>query len=95
MKIIQLKMQNFRQYLGNVTIDFSVDENNITLITGENGKGKTGIYRALMFALFGMEYIQQDNKNDQIILGNRFLLDKDNAVNTSVSVKFEYNNKNY
>ncbi|MCD8916247.1 AAA family ATPase [Staphylococcus simulans] len=96
MKIISLKMENFRQFYGTQVIDFATDsEKNTTILFGENGKGKTGIYRALMFALFGSRTISQDAKGERIHLTNFKLLDEARSGQSSVSLKFEHENKIY
>jgi DNA sulfur modification protein DndD len=64
MRLLQMRLQNFRQFQGEQTIEFATPgpghEQNITVILGENGNGKTGIFRALMFALYGIETLAQD-----------------------------------
>lgn len=91
-------MENFRQYLGiQPKIEFAADDRNITIIYGENGKGKTGIFRALMFALYNSKHIQQDNKNEKIHLVNLLMLDNNpnKPCKARVTVKFEHHNKKY
>lgn len=97
MKILSIEMENFRQYLGVQQIEFASTEQNITIVFGENGKGKTGIFRALMFALYNSKHIQQDDKNEKIHLVNLLLLDKSNNApcKARVTVKFEHRNKRY
>lgn len=61
MRLISLEMQNFRQYYGKQSIDFNCsDDKNVSIILGENGEGKTGIFRAVVFALFGVVYLTQE-----------------------------------
>ena len=54
------------------------------IVFGENGRGKTGIYRALMFALYGDMRLTQDShvKADELHLVNLAELDanKDHAT---------------
>lgn len=92
-----MKLENFRQYYGNQTINFSVGENNITIVFGENGKGKTGIFRALMFALYNATHIQQDDPTEKIHLVNLLLLEKNQGKisKASVTVQFEHKEKKY
>lgn len=60
----KLKMKNFRQFQGIQEIVFSPqvdsDKKNITVIFGDNGLGKTGIFRAIVFCLYGDHYLSQD-----------------------------------
>ena len=53
MKPICLKMLAFGPYEKETVIDFSSFNNNLFLITGETGAGKTMIFDAICFALYG------------------------------------------
>lgn len=60
MIIESLKLTNFRQFRGTHTLRFTHGKKNVTVVLGENGRGKTGIFRALMFCLFGDRQLSQD-----------------------------------
>ncbi|WP_010289923.1 AAA family ATPase [Kurthia massiliensis] len=91
MKLLKMELQNFRQYMGNQTIEFADGEQNITIVFGENGKGKTGIFRALMYALYGSTHIQQDNPKEPVhLVSFRLLEDSKRPVETYVRVTFEH-----
>jgi DNA sulfur modification protein DndD len=97
MRLLEISLTNFRQFYGNQKIEFSHDDKNITIIFGENGKGKTGIFRALMFGLYGSTHIQQDNPREKIHLVN-FLALEENVnmpVEARVRVVFESFGKKY
>ena len=76
MKIHSIELENFRQYQDKQLIEFSTNEKNVTVILGENGRGKTGIFRALIFCLYGDVTLSQDakkaktNQNDILHLVN-------------------------
>ncbi|MDR2692926.1 MAG: SMC family ATPase [Chitinispirillales bacterium] len=54
MKPIKLTMSAFGSYAGEETLDFTeLGESGLYLITGETGSGKTTIFDAVSFALFG------------------------------------------
>lgn len=98
MKILTLELKNFRQYYGEQKITFANDSHqNTTIVFGENGKGKTGIYRAIMFALFGSTQIPQDNDNDEIHLVNFLHIDEvsPNTADAVVIVEFEHEGQYY
>lgn len=64
MKIEKLELFNFKQYYGEQTIHFAGfpadSSQNVTVVYGANGKGKTTIYRALMVSLFGVAELAKD-----------------------------------
>ena len=69
----KLEMKNFRQFRGLNSIEFSKESSkNITIIFGENGRGKTGIYRAIMYCLYGERRLSQDleTSKDDVYLVN-------------------------
>ena len=53
MRPIQLTMQAFGSYGKRTVIDFEKPNQNLFLITGDTGSGKTTIFDAIVFALYG------------------------------------------
>lgn len=53
MKPLQIMMSAFGSYAGEVQVDFERVSHGIFLITGDTGAGKTTIFDAVMFALYG------------------------------------------
>ena len=94
MELNYIEMSNFRQYYGNHKLEFSKGEKNITLIIGENNAGKTGIYRALIYALYGDRSLAQDKKAD-INLVNFQSIDETGPVKASATVSLSHNNEDY
>ncbi|MBZ5482402.1 AAA family ATPase [Bacillus sp. T_4] len=96
MKLLELEMENFRQYMGRQKIEFAANDKNITIVFGENGKGKTGIFRALMFCLYGSTHIQQDNPTEPIHLVSMKLLENSTRpVKAEVRILFEHRGQRY
>jgi len=105
MRLIELQLTDFRQFYGKQKIIFfDKKENNISLILGINGKGKTGILRAILFCLFGTKYLTQDKitsknrkKEERIHLVNRNRLNENinSPVKAEVKLKFEHRNTIY
>jgi DNA sulfur modification protein DndD len=61
MKLEKIELTDFRQFKGHQEIEFSTGSlDNVTVVYGENGRGKTGIFRALMFCLYGDRSLSQD-----------------------------------
>ncbi|WP_055077940.1 AAA family ATPase [Lagierella massiliensis] len=97
MLIKELVINNFRQFYGEQKIEFALGDKNTTLIQGNNGAGKTSIYRALMFVLYGDESLKQDNSIKDLNLVNLDLLEENlgKPVKASVNLKFEQDNMEY
>lgn len=53
MKPIKLTMQAFGSYGGKTVIDFTRPQQNLFLVTGDTGAGKSTIFDAIVFALYG------------------------------------------
>lgn len=90
-------LKNFRQFYGEQEIIFSRGGKNITIVLGENGTGKTGIFRALIFSLFGEIYIEQDNPDDDLHIVNFKAIEENSGkpTNAWVTIEFENENKQY
>lgn len=72
MKPIVLTMQAFGSYGKPVTIDFGKTSQNLFLVTGDTGAGKTTIFDAIVFALYG-EAGSGTNKKDGTELQSQFV----------------------
>jgi len=81
----KLRWMNFLS-TGNIFTEISLNENNTTLIVGENGAGKSTILDALSFVLFGKPF-RKINKPQ--------LLNSINQKGLLVEVEFSIQNKEY
>lgn len=90
-----MEIENFRQYNGKHRIEFADGEKNITLILGENNAGKTSIYRALMFGLYGDRVLAQDSLSTRIHLVNLKALGNNKPVKGTVKLSISNNKGEY
>jgi DNA sulfur modification protein DndD len=101
MKIKEIEIYNFRIYKGKNKIELSTDvENNICIISGRNGFGKTTFLMSLVWCLYGRnmqevddlykkEIQDQDNYNKYIANSLNRLARLEEDYNFYVSIKFE------
>lgn len=89
MKPIKLTLNNFGPFLHEV-IDFEqVKDNQLFLISGKTGSGKTMIFDGIVYALFGEASTKGRNETD---LRSHFA---DGKQAMSVVFEFELNNSKY
>ena len=72
MRPLRLTMQAFGSYGKRTVIDFEETNQNLFLITGDTGAGKTTIFDAIVFALYG-EASSGTNKKDGKELQSQFV----------------------
>lgn len=87
MKPMMLKLNNFGPFL-NETIDFrNIDQNQLFLISGKTGSGKTMIFDAIVYTLYGEASTKNRKEND---LRSHFA---DGNSTMQVTFEFELNHK--
>lgn len=98
----EITLENFRQFRGTQQMSFaSGPEGNVTVVFGENGRGKTGVFRALMFCLYGERLLAQDQGTgrDELYLVNtaatREAAANKRPVLASVSVVLTHEGRRY
>lgn len=89
MKPLKLVMSAFGSYAGREEIDFSAAGRGIFLITGDTGAGKTTIFDAITFALYGCT---SGNRRTGKMMGSQFAAPK---VKTWVEYTFEEGGQTY
>ena len=72
MKPLRLKMQAFGSYGKETVVDFEKVNQNLFLITGDTGAGKTTIFDAIVFALYG-EASSSSNKKEGVVLQSQYV----------------------
>lgn len=90
MRPLKLKISGFGPYAGTQVLDFEqFGEKGLYLITGDTGAGKTTIFDAITFALFGEA---SGESRDADMLRSKYAKDEDP---TSVELTFAYGGKQY
>lgn len=79
-----LKMKAFGSYGKETIIDFNKSTQNLFLITGDTGAGKTTIFDAIVFALYG-QASSSYNKKDGVLLQSHFA-----ALDETPEVEFTF-----
>lgn len=97
MIIKELILNNFRQYYGQQSISFAYGkDNNVTVIHGENGSGKTALINAFLWVLYGKPL---NLPNPHEVINKRFLressLEELAEIKTSVKLYFEDGNHQF
>ena len=72
MRPLKLTMQAFGSYGKKTVIDFTAPVQNLFLITGDTGAGKTTVFDAIVFALYG-EASSMSNKKDGVELQSQYV----------------------
>ena len=89
MRPIRLTMSAFGSYSGEETIDFTKIENGCFLITGDTGAGKTTIFDAITYALYGRT---SGGKRDGNMMRSQYA---DSETDTYVELCFLYRDQKY
>lgn len=88
MRPLKLVMQAFGSYGNRTEIDFEKPDQNLFLITGKTGSGKTTIFDAIVFALYG-EASSNANKKNGVELQSQFV-----EIGTEPFVSLTFSEKN-
>lgn len=89
MRPIRLEMAAFGSYAEKTVIDFSKISNGLFLITGDTGAGKTTIFDAITYALYGQT---SGGKRDGNMMRSQYA---DEDSETYVELTFSYRSENY
>ncbi|MEI8012717.1 MAG: AAA family ATPase, partial [Candidatus Omnitrophota bacterium] len=101
MIINEMTIKNFKQFLGEHTLRFANDpKKSVTVIYGANGRGKTSLYRAIMFCLYGEKRLAQDpdESSEELQLVNKVAVEKAGereSVEAFVQLEFVHNNEKF
>jgi DNA sulfur modification protein DndD len=93
MKLERITLENFRQYFGRQRLDFAKDkQRRVTVIHGVNGAGKTSLFLAINWCLYG-EGI--NNVGELISKEAIKLADLGEVVNMAVELSFSHDGERY
>lgn len=95
MRPLQITLQAFGSYADLTVIDFTKTTENLFLISGNTGAGKTTIFDALVFALYGETSSCQNHKEGLILQSQFRPQDGKDLKETFVSLTFEENRQHY
>lgn len=88
MKPLKLEMRAFASYGGKQEIDFTKLKDGIYLITGKTGAGKTAIFDAMMYAMYGESSGSRESKDLRSHFAN-------SGEQTEVAFTFSHNGRVY
>lgn len=90
MKINRVTLYNFSSYVGENTIVLDThDEQNIILIGGNNGAGKTSFFTAIKLALYGPQCFRFQDKNNRYTARIKELINHDAFFSDNVKAYVE------
>jgi DNA sulfur modification protein DndD len=88
MKLEYVRLENFRQYYGEQAAEFSTqDDLNVTVFHGLNGTGKTSLFSAINWCLYGVGAEEIGELTNKAALSE---VSDGETVRTSVSVSFRH-----
>ncbi|NKE70129.1 AAA family ATPase [Candidatus Manganitrophus noduliformans] len=85
----KLKIKNFRQYYGEQEIEFATGKKNVTVINGTTGAGKTNMFLAINWCLYGSEGII-DKVGEIVNKQAASESTEDETVDAEVELKFQH-----
>ncbi|MDC0243357.1 AAA family ATPase [Marine Group III euryarchaeote] len=90
MNIEKIEIENFRQYNGKIKFDFdNTDAKNISIVLGVNGAGKSNLYNAVTWCLYGIEEHRKGKEGLQRLNESvRESMAKKTSANVKVKITF-------
>lgn len=91
MKINRVTLYNFSSYVGENTIALGThNEQNIILIGGNNGAGKTSFFTAIKLALYGPQCFRFQDKNNRYTARIKELINHDAFLSDNVKAYLSF-----
>ena len=97
LKILSLRMKNYRQYYGDHKISLASDDLNINIIQGENGEGKSNILNAINYCLY-LEEPHLKSKSQQMPIISTTAINEANVgdeILMEIELELENNDKKH
>ncbi len=95
MQLRYITLKNFRSYYGEQTLSFTTDEHqHVTVIHGANGAGKTSLFVAFNWCLYGSKFVRAKFGDIGKLENRRALIDNKDAE-TMVEIGFTYRGTQY
>lgn len=93
MLLKSIKLKNFRQFINENEVEFSLDENkNVSVIFGENGSGKTSLAQAFTWCLYGITDFKDPSMLNKVV-ETRMLPGEEEEVR--VDIELIHNNNDF
>jgi DNA sulfur modification protein DndD len=94
MKFERITLENFRQYFGRQRLEFAKDsKRKVTIIHGANGAGKTSLFLAINWCLYGSDYI--NNVGELISKEAISRASTSDYIEMSVEISFMHDGERY
>jgi DNA sulfur modification protein DndD len=94
MRFERITLENFRQYFGRQRLEFAKDgKRNVTIIHGVNGAGKTALFLAINWCLYGNEYV--NNVGELISKEAVSRANVSDCIEMSVEISFLHEGERY
>ena len=87
-RIIEIEIENYRQYNGKQVIEFPDRDEGFSVILGENGAGKSNILNAINWCFYKKEPHQKKNEGKYII-NQQYMENLENGQDGTMSVKIK------
>ena len=94
MKLFKVEIENYRQYYGKISLDFSTSDRNITIIQGDNGGGKSNFMNAIVWCLFDDEMFKSKNNEGRPIINETAIESASTNEDVTASVRIVLGEEN-